>query len=169
MSYERKYNFKGIEPLIENVIRIVRRDIEAELVEIARDTGETAPPKFEEYLRAEKTEPKFPLLLVQPDEDDISEIEDVDLNEEFILDITITDQPTEDLEKATKHIIRRKNAVRNILLAAEEEDIFKDMTHQTGWWEIRGGRFTWVMVNGVYVRAVRNMKLHSFYGYREGE
>jgi hypothetical protein len=166
MAYERRYPaFKGIEPLIANVLRILERDMPDELALIAAETSSSALPEPAELLIAPKANPGFPCITVQPDEDDVSEDENrVDLNEDYLLDITVMLQQGDDLEQLTLDIIRYKKAVRNVLLSAAETDMFQGLTKGYGWWEVRSGRYRPGTVNNIPVYAITGMKLHAFSG-----
>jgi len=162
MPYRRKYNYKGIETLLDNVVRVIKENMEAELVEIANEYGSEILPNFEEVLIADKDNPDFPCIVVKPEEDDALK-DNFRLAEGNIFDITIVERQSDDLEQLTRDIMRRKKAVRNVLLNAEANDLLLGITHLPATWEVRGGRYTWVKVGNIFGRAVKGMKLRFSY------
>ncbi|PYS48277.1 MAG: hypothetical protein DMF68_13610 [Acidobacteria bacterium] len=174
MSYQRRLKYQGIEPFWNNVLRILKRDIPQELalqsVDLATYYGGNPSayllPDFEEYLQAEKPDPAFPLIIVQPDQDDSVETKDRStLNEENRLDITICTPPNEDLAKITLDVIRYKRAVLNVLWSAARDDLFKDITNRSlAFVQLRQGRYVWFKENKMFGRAVKGLKVVANYG-----
>ena len=162
--YARKYNYKGIETLQTNVLRILERDMPAELALIATETGSTQLATPAEYLKAHKPNPTLPVIVVEPDEEDNVESEDGSgINEQNILDITIVGEQSEDSAQLAVNIMRRKRAVTNILWSAKESDLLLGITHTPALWDIRGGRYAWGRANNIYEWSVRNLKLVANY------
>jgi hypothetical protein len=164
MTYVRRFNYRGIEPLQANVLRILERDLPDELDLIAEEYDTDALPVFAEYLGSQKKEPLLPCIVVEPDEDDaVTDESGLLLGEENVLDITIVLAPTEELEQVTLNIMRYKRAVMNVLWSADQEDLLEGIDHTPATWDLRGGRYIWTQANNLYGRAVRNLKLVAKY------
>jgi hypothetical protein len=174
MAYARKFNYAGIEPLRDNVLAVLQANIPDELGLIAEETDSDPLPDFDEYLTAEKPDPQERVILIQPDEDDAVEMESGHgLEETNIFDISIliksAESPDGDtLAQLTTEIIRYKKAVRNVLWSANASELFEGIENTPAYWQVRGGRYTWVRMGNVYARAVRNMKLIFEYGEVHG-
>lgn len=162
MAYTRRYAFKGIYPLWNNVLRILERDMVAEFALIATDTGITLPP-IAEFLRAEKEDATFPCVVVQPDQEDTVQSDDEykssEVAEVNIVDISIVTEPLDDLSLLSTYVVLYKLAFRNILWAAKQDDLLLGISASGAKWEVLGGRYTWVKPSNFYSRAVKDMKL----------
>jgi hypothetical protein len=167
MPYRRKYDYKGIEPLLDNALRILERDMPAELALIAEETGSEVLQPFAEYLRFHKDSPELPCIVVVPDVDDALEANGANglsIVEENTADITIVGRMSDDLDLLTTEIMRYKRAARNVLWSADENDLLLGINHfPAAGWDIRGGRYTQVLVQNQKLRAVVGMKLIATY------
>ncbi|MBV9210629.1 MAG: hypothetical protein JOZ52_08375, partial [Acidobacteria bacterium] len=141
MTYARRYEYKGIERLRDNVLAILARDLnEPETGELALIRAETSEPLADiaEFLGAQKPNVTTPCVVVEPDVDDDDEVGNGKLDEGYILDITIVAAPDEDMERVTRAIMRYKRAVKNVLWSMPVADLLAGYNTKSARWEVRG-------------------------------
>lgn len=115
MSWSPKYNFEFVEPVIDNVLRVIKRD-EQEALNWANG-GEDLPP-FALHERARRVYKKFPVVVVvgvewDPVENDERQLEQVSM--ELLLEIALTGSDPAELERLVQKYTR---AVAMILMTA---------------------------------------------------
>lgn len=159
MPYARKYNYKGIEKLWDNLMTILARDIPSELALINTELG-TSITDFVEYLKAEKIDPAATFLICQPEDTDTVEVDDrSSIDEEHVFDILFAKRAEDDLEALTREILRRDRAVRNVLWSMTKADLCSGITCTNPVWDVRGGRLRWATVGNVKLRVMAGIKL----------
>lgn len=163
MPYERRYSYRGIEPLWDSVVRILRRDLPEELALLAAEPGATALPALKVY-EAASIDLERPFVVVEPDEDDaLQDGGGASIAEANQFDILIAAEQRGTDEECVRDLVRYKRAVRNVLWSASNADMTAGITNTPPSWDVRGGRYRWAVwglgqdnVNG---RVVENMKL----------
>lgn len=143
-------------PILDNLERIFKRDqVEA----LTWANGGTAMASFERVLQCERVSDKYPSLAIFPiaDNPTLSE-EEVFVDQELRVSVEIACSSTKPNDLA-RELMKRVNAVRQMVLTADEDDLLLDVGTPHGPVELQLGRAVYEQVRehetkkGLYYRS----------------
>lgn len=144
------------EPILDNLERIFKRDqVEA----LTWANGNVALTPFERILQCERVSDKFPSLAIFPVADNPTLSEDaVFIDQELRCSVEIACSSTKPNELA-RELMKRVNAVRQMVLTADEDDLLLNVGIPHGPLELQLGRAVYEQVRehetkkGLYYRS----------------
>lgn len=163
--YVRRYNHKGPKLLWDNLLSLIEEYMADEL------NGDYTVP--DEYLKAHKPNFEGNVIVVEPDEDDTEEDDSGQkLNRTVVFNITLAKKigttPQEAEANVTGELydemMRRKEALWNVIISLTESELFEGITHTPAFWEVRGGAYRGGKVGNTYAATVRDIKAVFNYG-----